>query len=140
MNDAESTPLLIDANVIMRFLVGEPQAQFEAAKRFMQSVEAGEQTVLLEDVIVAEVAWATCSVYKRSREAIADALTDILDLPGVLNHDKATLRRALVLYGGRNFDFADALLAARALTRGNAVLSFDRDFDRVSGVMRREPA
>lgn len=52
----------------------------------------------------------------------------------------ARLIAALALYGTRTIDFADALLAARALRNGGAAISFDRDFDRIPGLRRIQPA
>ena len=46
---------------------------------------------------------------------------------------------ALVL-SERNLAFADALLAAKALRSDDPmVYAFDRDFDRITGVIRQEP-
>jgi predicted nucleic acid-binding protein len=133
-------PPPIDANIIIRFFIGgEPLAQWEAATRLVDTLRRDTVQVDLEDVIVAEVFWAMQTQFRAPRPAIARDLSDFVDLPGVHNADKPTLRRALALYGSRAIDFADALLAARALTRGGAVISFDRDFDRIYGVRRIEP-
>src|SRR6185312_4116387 len=129
-SDADALPLL-DSNTIVRVLVEEPAAQYAAAARLIGTVANASLAVIVEDVIVAEVVWTLKSFYGWTRPRIAAALTEIVDLPGVHNADKPTLRRALALYGSRAIDFADALLAARALTRGGAVISFDRDFDRI---------
>lgn len=139
MSDGEPIPLLVDANVLVRLFTDDPPQQAARAERWLDAVRDGSMTAIVEDVIVAEVVWVLRSFYHTPRDVIQAALTRVLDLPGVLHADKATLRRALALYGASNFDFAEALLAARALTRGHTVLSFDRDFDRVSGVTRREP-
>ena len=51
------------------------------------------------------------------------------------------LRLALAFYDQRNMDFADGLLAAKALQDpAPAVYSFDRDFDRVPRLTRHEPS
>ncbi len=51
----------------------------------------------------------------------------------------AALLLALVL-SERNLAFADALLAAKALRSDDPmVYAFDRDFDRITGVIRQEP-
>jgi predicted nucleic acid-binding protein len=42
--------------------------------------------------------------------------------------------------GGTNLDFGDALIVASMQHAGaEALYSFDADFDRVSGITRREP-
>lgn len=133
-------PPPIDANIVIRFFIGgEPLAQWEAATRLMDALKRDAAHVELEDVIVAEVVWAMQTQFRAPRAIIARDLGDFVDLPGVHNADKPTLRRALALYGSRAIDFADALLAARVLSRGRVVLSFDRDFDGIDGIRRIEP-
>lgn len=135
------TPPPIDANVIIRYFVGgEPLAQWEASVRLVDALEREEVHVSLEDVIVAEVVWAMQSQFRTERTELSRRLVEFVDLPGVHNDDKPTLRDALALYGSRTIDFADALLAARALRRGGAGVSFDRDFDRIAGLRRIQPA
>lgn len=111
------------------------------ARQLLLDVEAGRQEVILEDVILAEVVWTLRSLYRKSKVEIAAMLEPIIGLPGVINADKHALLHSLSLFSRWNVDFADALLAAKALAGGdNLVCSFDRDFDRIPGVKRVEPA
>jgi len=119
---------------------GEPAAMADQARRFLARVEAGQVEAILEDVIVAELVWTLHSFYGRSKAQIAELLEPIVALPGLLNSDRESLLQALWLYVQFNVDFADALLAAKALTSGdNTVCSFDRDFERMPGLRREEP-
>ena len=71
----------------------------------------------------------------------AGYLLRILDLPGVEVVDATVLRGTLELWGEGKLDVADAYLAALARRiGGGAVLSFDRDFERVPDVTRVDPA
>ena len=133
-------PRRVDANVILRFLTGEPPPQAERAAKLFRSVEAGVAAVIVEDVVLAEVVWTLSSYYRMPKAEIAAALLELLADEGVPNADKASLQMALVLFREKNLDFADALLAARVINTGERELySFDRDFDRVPGLSRKEP-
>jgi predicted nucleic acid-binding protein len=134
-------PLAVDANVILRFLTDEPPHLAARAAALFDAVEQGTCAVLLEDVVVAEVVWTLASFYRMPKQEIAGILLKLLAAGGVKHDDKEALQVALVLFHEKNLDFADALLAARALRSGRAALySFDRDFDRVPGLTRYEPA
>jgi len=53
---------------------------------------------------------------------------------------KASCIRALELWAASRLDFPDALLIAHMEHTGaSTVVSFDRDFDRIPGITRREP-
>jgi predicted nucleic acid-binding protein len=53
---------------------------------------------------------------------------------------KRSVRSALDLFGQTNLDFEDCLTIEHARRNGcSAIVSYDRDFDAVAGVIRREP-
>jgi predicted nucleic acid-binding protein len=130
----------VDANIIVRYLTGDPPAQAERVGRLLNRVAAGELEILVEDVVLAEVVWVGASFYQLSRENIVRPLLEFLAHPGVRALDKPALQLALGLYQQQSIDFTDALLAAKALLIGDHdIYSFDRDFDRIPGIRRLEP-
>ena len=65
----------IDANVILRYFLGDVPAQAASARRLIES----EQPLGLTAVTLAEVAWTLGgSLYHHERRAIAQALIDLL--------------------------------------------------------------
>ena len=54
---------------------------------------------------------------------------------------KRVVIRALEIYGqNRKLDYSDALLVATAEQTGiTTIVSYDRDFDALPGIMRQEP-
>ena len=132
------TVAYVDANVILRFLVGDPPDMAERAARLMQAVERGEVTLRVDDIIVAEVVWVLSSFYKYKVQEIATTLLELLAQDGIEVED--SILSALVLYSSKGIDFVDALLATRMQVHGvRQVFSFDRHFDRVAGLERLEP-
>jgi len=80
------------------------------------------------------------SFYKLRRTEIFDFLYKLLSYDEVDDADKPALHAALLFYSDRNFDFVDAYLAAKAIGDGSGeIYTFDRDFDRLPGVKRRDP-
>jgi uncharacterized protein len=133
-------PPRVDANIVLRYLTDEPAEQAERVACLFTSINAGSTEILLEDIVLAEVVWTLASFYQMTRREIAAALLRLLAEDGIHTRDKNSLQSALVLFSEKNIDFADALLAARALSAGEAeIYSFDRDFDRIPGIRRREP-
>ena len=132
--------VLCDTNVLVRFLTADSPEQSPAAERAIEAATSGRLTVVVTDVVVAEVAFVLTSVYALAERDVADRLIALLSLPGIECSGPDTLLDALRLWGGGRLDFVDAYLAA--LDRSNdftSVLSFDRDFDQIDGVVRVEP-
>ncbi len=49
------------------------------------------------------------------------------------------MTRALKLFGASGMDFVDCYLAAASLMEEITVVSFDEDFDKLEGVIRKRP-
>lgn len=89
--------LWVDANVLLRFLTGEPKAMHTRSVELMKRVERGEVTLLISQLVVAEVVWVLKSFYKHSMEDISKAIVSLLSAPGVEAEDNQMMIRAIEL-------------------------------------------
>ena len=92
----------------------------------------------MHSVVVAEMVWVLKSFYRHSKEEISVALVHLLEHPALRVEGAVSVVRALEATTSSNVDFADALLAETARSRGEGVASFDRDFRKLD-VEWREP-
>jgi predicted nucleic acid-binding protein len=126
---------LLDTNVIIRHLTGEPPAMAKRATRFLSSASE----LVLADLVVAECVYVLESFYEVPRGRVAELMRSALAMPAVLA-DTDLLLRALEVYELERLDFADAYLVACAeLTEIGAIASFDKGIDRVGSVERVAP-
>ena len=124
--------LRVDANVLLRFLTGEPEGMAERAARLMRRAEEGEVLLILSPLVVAETVWVLKSFYRRSATEIAQVLIPLLSADGLEVRDREILVGALGLARDKNVDFADAVLALEAVRDRETVCSFDEtDFRRL---------
>jgi predicted nucleic-acid-binding protein len=124
---------LVDTNVLVRHLIGEPPDQAARATALLRDA----RELLLVDLVVAETVDVLESFYEQPRERVATLVRALLGLPSIRVVDERLLRRALELYEYDRLDFAEAYLAALAEVTGvGAVMSFDRSIDRVASVRR----
>lgn len=127
---------LLDANIIIRFLLKDQQKQFIAASNLLKDFE---QDLLLTDVTVAEVCWLLTSHYKFSKEEAAQKIYSILNFPNIQSN-KSILIRSLYFFRNFNIDYIDAYLAAYAEKENlEGVYSFDKDLDKIKEIRRFEP-
>ena len=131
------TAAFLDTNVLIRHLTGDPPAMAARATRHL----AGATSLVLSDLIVAEVCFVLESVYEAPRAQVASSLRSLFALSSVVVVDLELLHRTVEIYEHDRLDFAEAYLVASAERSGvGAVVSFDRSIDRVGTVRRIEPA
>jgi predicted nucleic-acid-binding protein len=131
--------LLLDANVLVRFLVQDEPKQSAAAAALFERAERGEVTLHLDGLVVAETVYVLLGRYRRSRSEVAGVLLAIIQNAGVEAMEEDVVTDALQRFAAVNVDFSDAWLAARSARLRQAVASFDRDFDRFKDSKRSEP-
>ena len=130
----------LDSNVLLRFFTGEPPGMFAAAAAFIEKAERGEVTLELSPLVLAETAFTLESFYKQPRREVARVLREFVQRLGVRLAERDRLVEALDRVERTGIHLVDAYLAALAMETQLPVASFDRDFDRLTGVQRFEPA
>ncbi|MGD0197733.1 MAG: PIN domain-containing protein [Solirubrobacteraceae bacterium] len=126
----------LDTNVVIRHLTGDPP---EMAKR-ATAMLAGEETLLLPDLILAECVFVLESFYELPRPRVAELMRAAIALPSIETVATDVLLRSLEIYELDRLDYAEAYLAALAeATDVRRVVSFDQSIDRLTTVERVAP-
>jgi predicted nucleic acid-binding protein len=131
---------LLDANVLVRFLVQDDPKQGAAAGALFEKAERREIVLHLDGLAVAEAVYVLIGRYGRSRTEVADVLLSIIQNAGVETIEADVVADALRRFAAIKLAFADAWLAARAALLDRPVASFDRDFDKFKDIKRFDPA
>lgn len=128
--------ILLDPNILIRHLTGDPPAQAKRATRFL----AAGDDLLLVDVVFAECVYVLESFYEVKRDQVAALMRATVAFEAIEVIDQDLLLRTLELYEIDRMDFADAYLVASAeLMEIAAIASFDRGLDRIETVKRLSP-
>lgn len=131
--------LIIDANVILRFLRGDHAEHFAASKKLFQQAEDGRVRLVLLAPVLAEVVFVLTSVYECERSAVADALLPFLFHGGVECPESAILADTLKRFVATRIDLMDCYVAASAAANDQIVCSFDRDFKKFTDIQWLQP-
>lgn len=133
--------LLIDTNVIIRFLANDDEEQSDTAYEVFKKAVNEEITLVLTPMVIAECTWVLgMKRYGYSKEHIADSLARIIAAPGVRTMEEDVVLAALHNYNNCNIDFVDAYLAATSLKIGNPCLTWNsKDFKRCEDVEHYTP-
>src|SRR5262249_703747 len=124
---------------IVRFLTGDHPAQSPRSRNLFARATAGDVTLVVTELALAETVWVLQSFYKLDRSAIAAALKHLIESAGIEVQNKARLLSALRNFAQTDVNFVNAYHPAIAATESIAIASFDRDFDQFAGVKRVEP-
>ena len=132
----------VDTDAILRLITGDDPVKQTAAEAPFQQVEAGALTLKAPDTVIADAVFVLSSsrLYALPRQLVRDKLAHPVALPAFVVHNRRLLLRALDIFATTNLDFGDAMIVATMERRdARIVYSYDHDFDRVPGVIRREP-
>ncbi|MDH3603974.1 MAG: PIN domain-containing protein [Candidatus Tectomicrobia bacterium] len=117
--------LWVDANIILRFITKEPEEMAERAARLMAQAEAGEVSLYISPLIIAEMVWVLRSFYQYTMAEIAVVLIPLVTATGIEVEDRELTIRALESSRDQNVDYIDAYLAHQAAASGERVCTFD---------------
>jgi len=127
---------LVDTNVLVRHLTGDPPAQATRATAFLRD----SHELILTDLVLAEMVYVLESFYEVPRTDIAQMARSLVALPSIETGDHELLLRTVEIYEVLRLDFAEAYLSALAeMSDVKRVASFDRQIDRVTSIERIEP-
>lgn len=119
----KNTRKLIDANIILRYLLNDNPEMSEKAKEIIND---GAFTI---PEVMAEVIYVLKGVYKVERQEISDVLQEFLKEIKIENYEG--MREALQIFKDTSLDFVDCILIARNRILKNEVVSFDKKLNKV---------
>lgn len=131
---------LVDANVIIRWLIEDDKQKSQAFVSLIKQAERHNRTLFVSDLSIAEIVWVLDSVYKIPLEEVAEAIRKILGDQRLTFENKGRLMTAITLWENHKVDFIDAYQAALAQEKNmETIMSYDTHFDRIPGIKRSEP-
>ncbi len=129
----------LDANVILRFLLADNPSQSPKARTLFALAQAGQLTLFVSHVTLAEVSWVLLSFYDFERDKLARTLRELVLHEGIEMNEPDVMLDAFDRFGKANVDFIDCYTAALAKAREGVVVTDDRDFRKFADVTARRP-
>lgn len=132
-------PLLLDTNVLLRFITGEPADQAKEVAELVAAAEAGKVRLAVLPMVLAEAVFVLTGFYEHPRSKVAEVLSHLISSPGFHAEEPERMLHALRLFGSGNLDFVDCYLAAASIREGRTLVSFDRDLAKLHGISVHKP-
>ena len=117
----------VDANVVLRLLLGEPEEQAHKAERLFLNASNGQLNLVILSPVLAEVIYVLTSprLGGHPREQVASTLRELAGLKGVVIDELPHVLAALLTYETSNLDWVDCLLLSRAAQA--RIYTFDKE-------------
>jgi predicted nucleic-acid-binding protein len=114
---------ILDANAVLRFLLGDIEEQALAVKEKIALTECRIPTE-----VIAEVVYVLGGVYDIGKKAIADKIDELIAIQDGLVEDSPVAAFAGRLFAeNTKLDFVDCLLAGYHSITGCSIFTFDKD-------------
>lgn len=123
--------ILIDANVIIRYLLNDNPKLSPRAKLIFQKAERGELKLFIDEVIVAEVVWTFSSFYKLKKGEIVDKLEKLLSMDWIENPKKRLMLMTFDLYKSTNLSYIDCWIYVMSKSLKIKLETFDEDLKKL---------
>ena len=118
---------IIDANVILRYLLRDDERLFEKASAVLEQVKTGHETVVIPESVLAECVYVLLKIYRVDRQIISEKLRGLFAYKGVVSPDKKGIVDSLELFGKTQLSIVDCIVCAASLNSGIPLLTFDED-------------
>lgn len=122
---SKKKPALVDTNILIRFLTGDPRHQASQVKSVFS--KAAADSIELPDLIIAELLFVLLSsVYKLPKEEVVAKIELLIGL-SFFHCDRELIKLALDKFVSNSISYVDAYLFARiVLGRNSSLYSFDK--------------
>ena len=119
--------IALDTNVLVRYVVEDDPEQAPAAVALIERALKREEPIFIPQIVLCELVWVLSFAYRYKREAIVGVLQHLRRGAQLVVEGADEVKRAIDAYAAGRGDFADYLIAERAVAGGAAVIAtFDR--------------
>jgi len=124
--------ILIDTNLIIRFITKDPAEHYEKSKSFFEKIAKREIKAVITESVLMECYFVLHKLYKIDKQIVIKKLKTLLEFQNIVNDDKYILIEALNILNDTNIDFVDCLLCAKSRLLDYDIVSFDKDIKKCS--------
>ena len=132
-----------DTNLFIRLLTRDDLQQMLAAQIVFEKARVGEISLIIHDLLIAEIIWVLESLYNLDSNSIRERLLALLNTPGltVKPADLGGQAQAVNIYADKNIDYIDAYTTCWMKAHDISVIyTFNKKhFSRVDGIEVRVP-
>ena len=116
---------LVDANIILRYILWDNKELAEKSKEIIENKQ-----IEIPFEVIAEVVYVLEGVYKVKRTEIRDSIIGLFKYPNILIRDLEVLKKAFQIFSKSKFDFVDSILLGYNKVKDAKVYTFDKKLEK----------
>ncbi len=124
--------LVIDTNVLLRFLLKDVPHQAEEAKKIFKQAEKGEVKLLIPQIVIFEIVFQLIKLYKFEKDKVIEAIKIILNTDYFEVQDNEVFQESLKKFKLANISFADCFISSYSEKQKGEVFTFDKKLVKLS--------
>jgi predicted nucleic-acid-binding protein len=119
--------IALDTNILVRLITQDDPRQAALVERLIQQATEDDEACFVSDVVLCELEWVLEKTYGATRSDLLTALQELVIRDLFTFEDPDALHWAIDLYRQGKAEFSDALIGAKARSRGaRTTFTFDR--------------
>jgi predicted nucleic acid-binding protein len=131
----------VDTSIFIRYLTDDIPEKAECCEKLFTKTVGRKEELITSELVIAEIIWVLESYYEETKEDVSKKVEKILNTPNLKCQNRELILRALILYTEKNIDYVDAYNAVFLKSQDlDTIYSYDKQYDRIDGVKRLEPA
>lgn len=124
--------LLIDTNIILRFLLKDIPSQFKEAQKLFIEAKKDKIELIIPQIVIFEISFVLERQLRFSKVSSIEKLESILSADYLKVQDKDIFNLALTFYKKFNISLPDCFLIAESQITEVPLFTFDKDLTKLS--------
>ena len=130
--------VFLDSNVFLRYFVPEQKSMYDECEAVLRGIEDGTHQPYISAIVVLECSYVLGKLYKFSSKLVTEAIQTMLSLRNVTIVEITDMRKAFAAYQATRMKLSDCLIATQ-VPEGVTLVTYDRDFTKLSGLAVHTP-
>lgn len=127
-----SKGVIVDTNVLLRFLLQDIPEQYDQAKKLFSEAKLKKVSVFIPEIVIFEIVFGLTNYYSLNREEIVDKVKSLLSTIYIEVESKRLFQEACILYPTNSgLSFVDCFLLAKVRIEGLNLFTFDKKLAKI---------
>lgn len=123
--------VVVDTNVLLRFLLNDIPSQVEEARKRFKQAKLGKIELHIPQIVLFEIVFNLTNTYKFDKNKVIGAIGVILNTPYLKVQNREIFILAIKCFQENNVSFVDCFIKAMSKEIKGELFSFDKKLNKI---------